>query len=761
MAAGGDVIELEDGWADIKAAINKLVDILENPETSEPFTTKKYVEVYTRCYNMCTQRSPHNWSEQLYERHGDTIEEYLTARVLPVLQEKRDEYLLKEMVKRWKNHMVMDKWMRRFFMYLDRYFVKHHSVPSLHESSLAKFKSLVFDRVSEELTAGILTLINREREGEVIDRSLLKECIAVYSNVGDPKVYQETLEAPFLENTRQFYSQRAQEWIAQDTTPVYLIKAEEVLDNEKERVDNYLETNTKMKLQKVVEEELLAKHETALLEKEGSGCRALLQDEKKEDLARMFKLFKNVENGLDPIASTVKDFIAKQGEEIVNKRESVLQSAATQKEKDALDTPFVQSLLDLHEKFQKLVREQFENNAAFQKALKEACEVFINHDVGKKTNAELLSSFCDRILKSGGSKKSDTEIENYLERTVQLFSYLSEKDLFAEVYRNQLAKRLLMGRSASDDAERSLISKLKLRCGAQFTAKFEGMVKDLITGEEFKKSFKEKVRTDGNGLLPENAPKDSALSPDAEGDHVSVNGVEFLADVLTTGHWPSYKMVTLTMPQELQLCMDVYENFYNGKTEHRRLKWVHSLGNVFLRAHFKKSYELQVTTLQAVALLQFNTVSAEDWIEFGDMVQRLNTEDEVVKRVMHSLSCAKHKVLLKEPASKTINPSDKFKLNEKFASPMRKLRLPMASLDESHNPKRVQEDRSIAIEAAIVRIMKARKRMAHSALISEVLQQLHFFSPNPRVIKRRIEHLIDREYLERDEDENNFYKYLA
>jgi hypothetical protein len=39
---------------------------------------------------------------------------------------------------------------------------------------------------------------------------------------------------------------------------------------------------------------------------------------------------------------------------------------------------------------------------------------------------------------------------------------------------------------------------------------------------------------------------------------------------------------------------------------------------------------------------------------------------------------------------------------------MRKIRIPMSLLEESHNPKRVEEDRSIAIEAAIVRIMKVR-----------------------------------------------------
>lgn len=65
---------------------------------------------------------------------------------------------------------------------------------------------------------------------------------------------------------------------------------------------------------------------------------------------------------------------------------------------------------------------------------------------------------------------------------------------------------------------------------------------------------------------------------------------------------------------------------------------------------------------------------------------------------------------------------------------MRKIRIPMASLEESHNVKRVEEDRTIAIEAAIVRIMKARKTLAHQQLVAEVLTQLVFFRPDPKVL---------------------------
>lgn len=55
-------------------------------------------------------------------------------------------------------------------------------------------------------------------------------------------------------------------------------------------------------------------------------------------------------------------------------------------------------------------------------------------------------------------------------------------------------------------------------------------------------------------------------------------------------------------------------------------------------------------------------------------------------------------------------------------------------------------DRSFQIDAAIVRIMKMRRRFAHEKLVSETTEQLlSHFHADPKQIKRRIEHLIERE----------------
>lgn len=58
---------------------------------------------------------------------------------------------------------------------------------------------------------------------------------------------------------------------------------------------------------------------------------------------------------------------------------------------------------------------------------------------------------------------SEQEIETILDKTMVLFRYLLEKDVFERYYKAHLAKRLLLNKSVSDDSEKNMISKLKVR----------------------------------------------------------------------------------------------------------------------------------------------------------------------------------------------------------------------------------------------------------------------------------------------------------
>jgi cullin 1 len=147
-----------------------------------------YAAAYTMCYNMCTQRSPHNWSEQLYVRHKECITEYLEQTVLPVLEPKRDEALLKELARRWANHSLHNRWMKNFFGYLDRYQVNYNNELPLVASGLALFRSIVYcnNSLLGNVTSAILDMVEEERGGSAsVDRDLIRSCVSIYIAMGE------------------------------------------------------------------------------------------------------------------------------------------------------------------------------------------------------------------------------------------------------------------------------------------------------------------------------------------------------------------------------------------------------------------------------------------------------------------------------------------------------------------------------------------------------------------------------------------------
>lgn len=209
----------------------------------------------------------------------------------------------------------------------------------------------------------------------------------------------------------------------------------------------------------------------------------------------------------------------------------------------------------------------------------------------------------------------------------------------------------------------------------------------------------------------------------------------------------------------MQKAMSVFQTFYNARTQHRRLQWVHVLGQATVQAQLAKRHMLVVNTYQALILLLFE---GDQELSFESIASATGLEEAYLKKVLATMTLSKYKVLKKSGDNpKTISGDESFAPNTGFSCPQLKLRIPPPVTEETHNKERVVEDRTIAIEAAIVRIMKARKELSHQQLISEVLSQLAFFKPNPKVIKQRIEHLIEREYLERDQQQASVYRYLA
>ncbi|KAK9065572.1 hypothetical protein SSX86_014973 [Deinandra increscens subsp. villosa] len=733
-------IDLEQGWDFMQKGITKLKNILEGlPEPQ--FSSEDYMMLYTTIYNMCTQKPPHDYSQQLYDKYRESFEEYITSAVLPSLREKHDEFMLRELVRRWSNHKVMVRWLSRFFHYLDRYFIARRSLPPLNEVGLSCFRDLVYKEVNGKVRDAVISLIDQEREGEQIDRALLKNVLDIFVEIGmgQMEYYENDFESSMLKDTAAYYSRKASNWILDDPCPDYMLKAEECLKREKDRVSHYLHVSSEPKLLEKVQHELLSVYATQLLEKEHSGCHALLRDDKVDDLSRMYRLFSKIPRGLDPVSSMFKQHVTAEGTTLVKQAEDAASNKKAEK-RDVVglqEQVFVRKVIELHDKYLAYVNDCFNNHTLFHKALKEAFEIFCNKGVAGSSSAELLATFCDNILKKGGSEKlSDEAIEDTLEKVVKLLAYISDKDLFAEFYRKKLARRLLFDKSANDEHERSILTKLKQQCGGQFTSKMEGMVTDLTLAKENQSHFEEYLSNNSN------------VSP----------GIDLTVTVLTTGFWPSYKSFDLNLPAEMVKCVEVFREFYQTKTKHRKLTWIYSLGTCNINGKFEpKTMELIVTTYQASALLLFNL---SDRLSYQEIMSQLNLSDDDVVRLLHSLSCAKYKILIKEPNTKTISPTDYFEFNSKFTDKMRRIKIPLPPVDEKKKViEDVDKDRRYAIDASIVRIMKSRKVLGYQQLVMECVEQLgRMFKPDVKAIKKRIEDLITRDYLERDKENPNLFR---
>jgi cullin-4 len=75
--------------------------------------------------------------------------------------------------------------------------------------------------------------------------------------------------------------------------------------------------------------------------------------------------------------------------------------------------------------------------------------------------AEMVARHIDKLMRKGQGSASDESFIEQLDDCLALYRFTADKDVFRAFYHRALAKRLLLGRSASDDAEKAMLKKLK------------------------------------------------------------------------------------------------------------------------------------------------------------------------------------------------------------------------------------------------------------------------------------------------------------
>jgi cullin 1 len=359
----------------------------------------------------------------------------------------QDEALLTYYAGEWDRYTTGSNYINRLFTYLNRHWVKRerdegrrnvypvytvcpsstrHSATLMPiQLALVQWKANFFLHVQskhQKLAGAILRLIERQRNGETIDQGLVKKVVDSFVSLGldetdinkvSFEVYNDHLETPFLEATEKYYKTESEAFLAENSVSDYLKKAEERLREEEDRVERYLNTNTRKLLISKCEHVLIRQHAELMWE----SFQGLLDFDKDEDLQRMYALLARIPEGLEPLRKKFEEHVKKAGLAAVAK---LVGSGTSEAELDPKD--YVDALLEVHQKNSDTVQRSFKGEAGFVASLDKACRDFVNKNVATGSSStkspELLAKHADQLLRKNNKLAESEDLEGALNRVV-------------------------------------------------------------------------------------------------------------------------------------------------------------------------------------------------------------------------------------------------------------------------------------------------------------------------------------------------------
>lgn len=642
---------------------------------------------------------------------------------------------------------------------------------------ISQFRRMIFthggsDALGSRVLSGMCDLVTSDRENQedAFDAGLLRDSVSMLHIFG---IYGKSFEPKFISLSREYFEHFAEER-STSSLKEYISACDRLLSREATRCDTYnFDSTTKRTLLDAAHEILIEDRSDTLLDPKGVS--KLLESNAIDSMEALYDLLRlsNIENKLK---GPWEAYIKQTGSAIVSDKERV--------------DEMVVRLLELKRSLDIIIRDAFKKDEEFTYGLREAFGNFINDR--KNTSAwgtsnskvgEMIAKYIDALLRGGlkavprslvsdatdreaaeklgqaSTGDEDAELDRQLDQGLELFRFIEGKDVFEAFYKKDLARRLLMARSASQDAERNMLQKLKGECGSSFTHNLEQMFKDQELARDEMISYKQSL------------------------SNTSKTTMDLQVSVLSAAAWPTYPDVKVNLPAEVAKHIEKYDTHYKHKHTGRRLTWKHALAHSVVRATFNKgTKELLVSAFQAIVLVLFNDVGPDGNLSYETIASATGLVDAELERTLQSLACGKVRILAKHPKGRDINHTDTFTVNLNFTDPKFRIKINQIQLKETKEEnkethERVAQDRQYETQAAIVRIMKSRKTMEHANLVAEVINQTKSRGAvDTGEIKKNIEvccspsrspycvqtnlsqKLIEKDYLER---EDNSYTYLA
>ena len=713
--------------------VSRIIKILL---TDTKFLSRKdWLESFSLIYYLCEDDFERTCiqTRQLLESHVEEIKDELV---------KADDKLLMYQVN-WDKYYRGVQYVSQFCSHIDR--LRNHVGAMAFDVWRHRLLQLISSDVINLLKEKIKSESGNTETDSVI-HDVIQSFVQIDSFLPEKRqlsTYQTYIEKRYLDDTEEFYTVciDAQKLLVSDPSE-YRAVVLDWLEREKRRCQKYLHKSSLEIVTETRRSQILSSGHLTLLQSEVSD---IFKKQGWSTLQNMYQLFKSAMPNKSAIESLSLSFWKYMKERGSHELKTLFQNSKNQND-TALAKNFVEWILKVQYEYSSVIKDYFDNDKVFTFSLDLALSDIVTQKEESSTktrSSKLLAIYCDFLLRE--KKVSETEIDKELTMAASVVKYIQERDVFQEFYRKNLAKRLFQNQSISMVSEKYMIEQLRVVCGFGSVDKFnrmDRMVTDIESSSGLNQSF-------SDYLTESNHNNDLA---------------SFHINVLSTGFWPLGRTPTVTarVPEDIQRFVDLFREFYDTKFVGRRLSWLHHKcsGDIILRG-FEKSYMVNMSTYQYAVLNLFNRATA---LTAGEIIRATDLTQENLKNLVESMIGSYDRILtVSPPVSDQFTEASVIKVNEEFSNSSMEFKLPSVLPQEIQQARSsINEDRSMFLQAAIIRIMKSRKTMKHNDLVQEVIRQsAGKFQPNISNIKKAIEGLIEKEYLKRNTEMNEVYEYIV
>eukprot|EP01054_Gregarina_sp_Poly1_P000344 Gregarina_sp_Poly_1__343@NODE_1083_length_5153_cov_180_372198_g752_i0_p2_GENE_NODE_1083_length_5153_cov_180_372198_g752_i0NODE_1083_length_5153_cov_180_372198_g752_i0_p2_ORF_typecomplete_len807_score116_80Cullin/PF00888_22/1_6e52Cullin_Nedd8/PF10557_9/2_9e03Cullin_Nedd8/PF10557_9/6_1e17LCD1/PF09798_9/0_052FUSC/PF04632_12/0_58_NODE_1083_length_5153_cov_180_372198_g752_i026915111 len=448
------------------------------------------------------------------------------------------------------------------------------------------------------------------------------------------------------------------------------------------------------------------------------------------------------------------------------------------------------------------VAEAFAEDAAMRKCIRKSLEKMSTHrqllsrtlvTALHETLHELETS---QVMQSQALERLTSHVE---EDVLEPFRALRDKDAFEFHYRNDLISRFLnlLARRFIDDSEGSdcwgrdalelenrALQFFLTECGTAYTQKCQGFFDDVRASQEFQTKLTQPFEADAN------------ISPHDHFQVIVLASSRWVRDSGTRGH-----ASILSVP-DMQSWLRAYETKYKLAFHNRMLIWHPEFGRAIVRFTPREgvTVDIQCSTTQAMFLLLFEQHRTLRWKQIkellkidtdptnhylrhfmglvvhkearllkpveGGKLRRVEEDDEFCVNL--DLTVTKRRLAARVVSSKTkgftSGNNERAISSDEFLTQQETLENPNGGvmLGASGLPLSVEQNRNTVVDAAIVRIMKAKRKLTHLELVTSLNEMLKAqFLPPTLLVKERVSYLIEREFLQRDANHHETYHYVA